>query len=304
MAQGNAPAPPGQPASGPGGSDYPHAQVVRSNHPGQVPAQSYILYEPGEPTPQSAPVVVFLQGFGPVIAESYQGWIDHIVKKGSIVIFPAYTASGEIPESSRDLTENALTAVEAALKELQRGQHVRPERDHFALVGHSCGGVIAANIAALAASRKLPTPSALMPTSAGCNTPPEDYSQIPASIRMVIMLPESGVAGNAFSKYLWDHTPQIPLENKDYLILRSDFHGRPALIADHNTPVTGHDGSKTNALDYYGTWKVFEALTCCAWYGTNCDYALGGGPNQITMGSWSDGQAVATMVETKENKNL
>jgi hypothetical protein len=48
----------------------------------------------------------------------------------------------------------------------------------------------------------------------------------------------------------------------------------------------------TNALDYYGTWKLFDALRDAAFDGKNRDLALGDGPAQLAMGNWSDGTPV------------
>ena len=48
----------------------------------------------------------------------------------------------------------------------------------------------------------------------------------------------------------------------------------------------------TDALDYYGTWKLLDALTDAAFYGKNRKYALGDTPEQRYMGKWSDGTPV------------
>ena len=53
-----------------------------------------------------------------------------------------------------------------------------------------------------------------------------------------------------------------------------------------------------NALDYYGTWKLFDALTDAAFYGKNREYALGNTPQQRFMGFWSDGKAIKELVVT------
>jgi hypothetical protein len=74
--------PPAQPAQGPGGSQRRHAGV-RTTQVGGSPG-SVTIFEPEEPRPTSAPVVGFTQGVGP---EEYQGWVDHLVGRGSIVVF-------------------------------------------------------------------------------------------------------------------------------------------------------------------------------------------------------------------------
>jgi pimeloyl-ACP methyl ester carboxylesterase len=51
-----------------------------------------------------------------------------------------------------------------------------------------------------------------------------------------------------------------------------------------------------NALDYYCTWKLFDALEDAAFYGKNRDYAFGNTPQQRFMGKWSDGVPVKELV--------
>ncbi len=55
---------------------------------------------------------------------------------------------------------------------------------------------------------------------------------------------------------------------------------------------TGHDPLVIDALDWYGTWKLFDGLTDAAFYNRNRQYALGATPEQTGMGQWSDGTPV------------
>ena len=51
-----------------------------------------------------------------------------------------------------------------------------------------------------------------------------------------------------------------------------------------------------DALDFYGFWKLFDALTDAAFHGRNREYALGNTPQQRYMGAWSDGRPVTELV--------
>jgi len=53
-----------------------------------------------------------------------------------------------------------------------------------------------------------------------------------------------------------------------------------------------------NAMDYYSTWKLFDALIDYAFYGTNEEYCLGNTPEQRFMGLWSDGTPVKELTVT------
>ena len=55
-----------------------------------------------------------------------------------------------------------------------------------------------------------------------------------------------------------------------------------------------------NALDFYGTWKLFDGLCDAAFYGKNREYALGNTPQQRNMGQWSDGVKVKELAVTDQ----
>ena len=110
-----APAPPAQPPKGPGGADYRHRDVIAVSH--GTGATQYWLFEPAAPVPKSAPVVVFLHGWGGVNPDPYRAWIDHIVRRGNIVVYPRYQADLLTPASA--FTPNAINAVLSALDVLR-----------------------------------------------------------------------------------------------------------------------------------------------------------------------------------------
>jgi pimeloyl-ACP methyl ester carboxylesterase len=116
-------------------------------------------------------VVVLLHGWGGMNPLYYGAWIDHLVKRGNIVIYPRYQATLLTP--LKDFTPNTLTAVKDALGRLQSEKgHVSPELNKFAAVGHSMGGLLAANLAALAVESKLPRVQAVMSVEPGITESP------------------------------------------------------------------------------------------------------------------------------------
>ena len=150
--------PPEQPAGGPGGRDYAHAAVSKYRF-GEGEGEFWVFL-PENPRPAIAPVVLFLHGWSAVNPKIYGAWIEHLVRRGKIVIYPRYQADNRTPP--RAFTPNALSAAERAFAWLKREAPVRPNLERFAIVGHSAGGNIAANLAALAISAKFPSPRALM----------------------------------------------------------------------------------------------------------------------------------------------
>jgi dienelactone hydrolase len=318
--------PPGQAASGPGGSDYLHAGVTKSVY--GTDANQYWIFEPASPMPESAPLIVFSHGWTAMYPVGYEAWIEHIVRRGNIVIYPRYQAT--LVTSPQEFTDNAIAAVKAAMDVLQTAGHVSPQLDRFALVGHSVGGLLTANMAALAPTVGLPVPKAVMVIEPAISTSIhgiwpgvalEDLSAIPSSsLLLVVVGDQDQIAGDADAKRVFSGIPQIPAENKDYVILQSDSHGSPSLVADHYAPagLPGYGGgleatlatmmglgdSQTiskvalNALDYYGVWKLFDGLCDAAFYGKNRQCALGNTPEQRYMGTWSDGVPVKELVVT------
>src|SRR6185437_8388974 len=161
--------PPPQPLTGPGGKQSAHASVTKNRY--GKGGQEYWIFEPDSPKPPSAPVIVFLHGWGGMNPLYYGAWIDHLVKRGNIVIYPRYQAS--LLTSLKDFTPNTVSAVKDALERLQTEKgHVTPELNKFAAVGHSMGGLLAANLAALAAESKLPHVRALMCVEPGITEAP------------------------------------------------------------------------------------------------------------------------------------
>jgi hypothetical protein len=94
----------------------------------------------------------------------------------------------------------------------------------------------------------------------------------------------------------------IPASEKDFIILRSDSNAANhcRLDADHSTPNSVSRGKEvTDALDYYGVYRYFDALADYTFSGSIAakEIALGNGaPSQRFMGTWPDGTPVREAV--------
>ena len=325
--------PPLQPQSGPGGKQYVHASVTKNCY--GKGGQEYWIYEPDSPKPAKAPVIVLLHGWGGMNPLYYGAWIDHLVKRGNIVIYPRYQSNLLTP--LKDFTPNTLSAVKDAINRLQTEKgHVSPDLNKFAAVGHSMGGLLAANVAALAVESKLPRVRAVMSVEPGITEAPinfalADLKKIPADTLLLALAgDQDSLVRDADAKRIYYESKHVPAGNKDFITLVSDSHGTPALLASHRAPTAldksydtgeGLSGAPAgasdpigdapqvqrrvrpetmmvNALDYYGTWKLFDALCDAAFNGKNREYALGNTPQQRFMGVWSDGVPVKELVVT------
>jgi dienelactone hydrolase len=337
------PTPPSQPATGPGGKQYVHASVTKNRygHGGE----EYWIFEPDNPKPAAAPLIVFLHGWGGINPLYYGAWIDHLVKRGNIVVYPRYQASLLTP--IQQFTPNTLAAIKDAIARLKAEPgHVKPDLSKFATVGHSVGGLLAANVAALASESGLPRVSAVMSvepgiTEAPINIPLADLKKIPPETLLLAVAGDQDTLVRDYdAKRVYNESTRVPAANKDYVTLVSDSHGLPGLQASHRAPtafdmaydsgegigggpaeiVSGSDRAgglptrridgrrserrdrletmMVNALDFYGTWKLFDGLCDAAFYGKNREYALGNTPQQRFMGVWSDGVPVKELKVT------
>lgn len=299
--------PPKQPASGPGGADYQWSGTTYQKHTFSDATKDYWTYEPTGWTgagarPAKVPLVVFLHGWTADDPKYYKDWINHLVRKGNDVIFPRYQKSAATPTGT--FTPNAIYAVKHGLKYLKTVRVKADTAKGMALIGHSWGGPVAANIANEWSKNSLPKPKSLFLAEPYNRSLDSSLTGIPPTIKMDCLVGDvDTTAGRVGCDLVWGRTGHIPAKNRNYVWMFSDDHGSPALVADHRAPASTADGTVVDALDYYGFWKIGDALGHCGINGTECAYALGGTAKQKNMGKWSDGTPVKRLsVTTTEPK--
>jgi dienelactone hydrolase len=308
--------PDGPAAPGPGQSEAnaPHAGVRRYEI-GQGP-RSYWLFEPDQPKPEGrAPVVVFLHGWFAVNPGFYGAWIDHLVRDGRIVIFPRY--QNDVGTNPQDFLGNALAAIHDALGALHDGVgHVRPDPGRFVLIGHSAGGNLAAQIAAVASDPHsgLPLPQAVIALMPGEIVPMSQpsLSRVPATTLLVVIVGEEDVVvGDLRGRQIYAQATAVPRSRRRFVLFRSDRHGFPPLIAEHTAP-TGHNPrldngeglfrslqlslGDVNALDRAGFWRMADLTMEAAFSGKTLDDVTRDEEQFRHLGFWSDGRRVNTPI--------
>lgn len=304
-----APAPPAQPAHGPGGADYRHARVLERSV--GIGARGAHVFVPDAPPPsQPASVVVFLHGWGALDPSAYRAWIDHLVRRGHVVVWPNYQDSLRTP--GEDFLPNAIAGVHAALADLRASTRMA---DLHAIVaaGHSAGGVLAAELAAVASANGLPPVRAVLAVEPGdgsregrarARVPHADYAAIPAPTQLLVVVGgDDHFAGEQVGLDLYAGATRVA--HRAVLELESDAHGEPALLANHAAAGAAGEGARprrgrrfgrhadfrnageVDALDWYGTWKLLDGLIAS-------DPSHPYEPDRA-MGRWSDGVAVTPM---------
>lgn len=323
------------PTDGPGGTDYLYNYVGDGGLPTSFGEgeQTCLIYEPSRsprrlaPVDKRLPVIAFLHGFqfDPANLLPYEAFIHHLVKKGYIVVYPLYNA----PLVDVDTyEENAAEAIKLAIEE----ELVNTPRKNlmgeiqFAMVAHSFGGVIAANLAVQwyhddYPGNLIPRPRAmmLMDTTAGVNWQVNKEwltrGMDPALNLAVVLGEEDTLAGNCDVNGVNYNYKEgdCPTEETDSgtIFLSTDFKRKiwillktavyddeVTMVANHQAPCTidfdrpGSD-SHFNSMDYYGYWKWTTSLMNLTFNMFRRSGDICWGLKEIAdMGVWADGRPV------------
>ena len=303
---------PDQPDAGPGGKDYKHDNVLRVSK--DEKPDGFALFIPDNPKPETAGVVVFLHGLAQVNPKMYGGWIEHLVRKGNIVIYPRYEVLGT---SKKQFEANAVEGIKKALAELEarcqdQSTCVKPNLENLAVFGHSYGGALSANITVRAQEHGLPKVKALMVNQGWPGSDiglDEGYGAMPADTKLLVVVGATDIiVGSRFGRRLMRQTRLDP-RFKNLVTHRSDKHNLLKPVnSGHDEPLSLNERfdngevtalivaafplTRTNAVDYFCYWKLADALLSCAFGNTDCQVAFGDTREQRFMGVWGDGRAV------------
>lgn len=297
---------PSQPMSGPGGKDYV-CQSVRMYDFAQKP-YGYWLFEPvGTGRPDSAQVVVLIHGYGAYNPMIYGEWIEHLVLRGNIVIFPRFQRNLFFPRPGR-FGDHSARAIRDALIELEDPKYVRPIADYLVIAGHSYGGVVSADLAVNFREYGIPQPKGVFLCSPGSGPFKggrlKTYDGMPENTKLVIMASEGdNIVGDEFARLVFETAVNTPERNliyqyRDSLGMGAGHSQCYAVNLDFDSGRRSPSakralrGARCNALDFNGYWKILDALISCLDSGNYCRYALGDNLEQRTLGYWSNGRPI------------
>ncbi len=232
--------PPGQPEQGPGGKDYMEAEVVKRVI-GTAEQPVYIFH--GKSTPKQArPVVVFFHSWGGNDPQHFGGWIEHLVRKGNVVIFPRFQEVNR----TRPVDAPAIAArmVREALAALANDREARPDIAQVSYVGYLAGSIIALDVAAEGGT-DLPQPKlilCLMPGGIAKDAEDRgiklaDLSKLKPSTMLLVMNGDQEHApADRTGRLIFTEASAIPNSNKLFMRVASDRHGYPTLSASLVSP--------------------------------------------------------------------
>ncbi len=247
--------PPPQPQSGPGGRDYVVGDIVQKAI-GDAKAPVLVYYSGSAPK-EARTVIIFMHAWGAVNPVVYGGWIDHLVKKGHLVLWPRHQEMFRTGGSQS--TDTAIEALKTAFDILKNDPDARPDVNRVAIVGHLAGAGVAVNVAARASSVGLPIPKIIFtavpgglaaevlaeqaakqlnakntpkaPLSPSKGIPLADLSQISANTFFISAIGDrEHQPSERTTRRLFREASQIQPVNKVLLRLQSDDHGYPPHI--------------------------------------------------------------------------
>jgi pimeloyl-ACP methyl ester carboxylesterase len=190
-------------------------------------------------------VVVFIHGWTATSPfEWHQVWLDHLLARGSAVIFPVYQTSGDDSEFVTS-PYNLRDGLEAGFRAFD-GAHLP-----VVVAGYSVGGALAFYYAAAARRWHLPDPVAVYSIF------PFDPLRIdpglsllgepPGHVRVLMLVGDMDTTvGRYGGDTFWKWLANVPPELKTYRLLRSQKHG--SLWFDHEAPTDVFDATMRNVF--------------------------------------------------------
>jgi pimeloyl-ACP methyl ester carboxylesterase len=303
---------PGQPLVGPGSIEH-YAHLEITIHDFGSSSEGFWLYEPASPTPATAPVIIFMHGYGAYNPMVYGKWIKHLVAQGNIVIYPRYQWNLILPKADK-FPETAAKGIKDALEVLQTENHVRPNLEKVCYVGHSYGGTINANLAVNWQKLGVPKPAGMFLAQPG--TGPlagailDDYAGMPPDLNLICLAgSQDYVVGDRLARRIFETAVNTPMRN--FLMHYPDSSDARAIYASHHEPycidydmdngvrnytaVRTISTSRLDEVDFYCYWKLADALIYYTREGKYKEYAFGRTPEQTYMGLWPDGTPIKPM---------
>src|SRR5207247_10605699 len=118
---------------------------------------------------------------------------------------------GDLRTRPAEMTGHAVAAIQDAIARLQSGDSMQPDLDRFALVGHSMGSIISANICQRAAESNLPRPKAILVAEPAFEPLLRTYDKIPAETLLLVVVGAGVKRDDSARRILLDAT-RIPPE--------------------------------------------------------------------------------------------
>lgn len=317
---------PVQQIAGPGGKEYPHAGFTTWES-GIEPHERYLVFEPANPTPQKAGLVLLIHDLMYPAPQYYMGHIRHLCRRGWIVLFPFYEGTDQ---PAKHYMFNIVRSLKDYLMRSFERNQIETDQTRFAIIGKGSGGILAANTAAVYDYFGMPIPKVLMitmPDSNYASTKLLDLSGISRETRLGIISGDRVTEEEAIvARDIFYTADRVKTVNKIFITVQSDYYGQPPLIGDkkstltpeypkaerfvakyHNDFLQSYNSrmlapyvraDNIESFDWFVDYRVFDMLAIAA-FNLNRDLKPMKKSEELTsMGYWSDGRKVKPLIIT------
>jgi len=286
-------------------------------------ADRVYVFVPAQPALHgNVPMVLLHHGWQGMNPLNFGALIDHLARSGQVVIYPVYQLSADT--SPQVVTQNAAGADRRGIDALERQLGLRPDPQRVLYVGYSMGAAISLNLALDPARFQLPAPRALVLEAPGdayhvahgddARSIIGEVEKLPADLPVAILTGSADTSiGLPTARKLAARLCQIRADRRVLMVLPSDEHAGKTVHAVHGSPgapdsrydfalrrndiptqIPGRDGfepsGSLNQLDFYGYWKVIDAMVDSLPERNLPDAVFGHGtPAQLYLGTWQDG---------------
>ncbi|MDK2771529.1 MAG: T9SS type A sorting domain-containing protein [Flavobacterium sp.] len=261
------------------GSDGTHTVGVISFANPYFSSKNIEIYHPTDiNTP--VPTIFYSHAFGGNVSSNISGVLNFIAKKGYAVVYVPYQTTGVTNDNRY---ENLLHGFTKAARDYS----TVIDTTKVGFLGHSFGGGASFTIAKhcfdnynWGASGRFIYALAQWYT---LNLSPTDLSSFPLDTKLLTEVFDDDITNDHRMAIDIFNNINIPLSEKDFILVKSSTVNGYNYVADHSVPNTS---SAFDALDYYAYYRLLDAL-CDYTFNANLtgkDVALGNGSiNQITM---------------------
>ena len=183
---------------------------------------------------------------GAISPKYYGGWINHLVRKGNIVIYPRFEEDVGKHRFSL-MSGEAIKGIKEALTGLEADADAKPDLTKLAIIGHSGGALIAVNVAAAAAANGLPKPRLVfgaMPMRSSSadkrkGVVIDDLAGLDPQTVVVMLVGDRDALARDGSggREVIRATKGLAAERRLLIKVGSDSRGQPPLAAGHFVPM-------------------------------------------------------------------
>lgn len=268
----------GKPTSG-YGSDGTYTVASEAFNNDNFNGQNIVIYHPQEIT-TPVPTIFYSHAYGGNNPLYIKGLTDFVAKKGYAFVFVPYQTTGvSVPLRYENLLEGFRKAA--------RDYPNIIDTTRVGFMGHSFGGGASfGNSFTCFTENNWGSNGRFIYASAewySYNISQNDLQNFPNDVKLVTEIYESDSTND--HRLAADIFRNISISNaeKDFLILPRDTVNGYVYLADHNTPNTI---IALNAHDYYGIYRILDALADYTWNGSTAakNVCLGNGSAaQVTL---------------------